>query len=566
MAGIASGKPWSRIGVEVAPTASAASGIWTMQEVAENMGTETWPMPKEGFLWTMYYDGASQNLFAYGVTANSAGTKILVSGTSYKTGVNKSAAWFEMDISTGAFSSTYPQLYDSTNSLSMNAVQGSSPQEDSSGNWMLPYAATISPYYINSNFSLWNSSLVNQWKTGIDWESGWSDSSGSDGFGAFDSTDRRFFWYTQQDEGDSDRNCAVLVCLPNTYAGGTGTPTWVATLQPNGYTGAPWYNQFNADGGIVIDSSDNIYVSYVKNGDPGGTGIANGFARYDSSGTKTHAIKFRVLNADSGSSTESGHVQLGGKPSIDGTHLYWSGTQAWNTPAGQIMSRTKMSNLEMGDTGSGTGWWRELVFSGGAGSTAQHGFSTNVSGTPLSDDNTLVYAAGSSNGGHSDGKNRSYVTCRQASDGAVQWIYEIEHQTGGAVDWNAPYGLDQKGGFLYVSGYHQMGSGRYQGWALKLKADGSTTGSTDFTVRTGDNSGTIACTQVISKLTSGYTDSNIQVGNIPASGYRVLEIPVSTSYTVFGTSIIGELEAPGSGGVPAATATGQTPGTNNVAV
>jgi len=158
------------------------------------------------------------------------------------------------------------------------------------------------------------------------------------------------------------------------------------------------------------------------------------------------------------------------------------------------------------------------------------------------------------------------VTCRQASDGAVQWVYEIEHQTGGAVDWCSPYGIDQKGGFLYISGYHQMGSGRYQGWALKLKADGSTTGSTDFTVRTGDNSGTIACTQVVSKLTSGYTDSNIQVGNIPASGYRVLEVPIDTSYATFGTSIIGDLEAPGSGGVPQATATGQTPGTNNVAV
>ena len=569
MAGIEAGKTWSRIGAEVATTSSAACGVWgDLNEIAENVGAETWPMPKEGFLWTMYYDGASQNLFGYGVTANSAGTKILVSGTSYKTGVNNSAAWFEMDISTGAFSSTYPQFYDSTNSLSMNAATGSSPKEDSSGNWMMPYAATISPYYTNSNFSLWNSSLVNQWKTGIDWESGWSDSSGSAlaSHGAFDSTDRRFFWYTQQDEGDSDRNCAILVCLANTYAGGTGTPEWVATLQPNGYTGAPYYNQFNANGGVAIDSSDNVYVLFLKNGDPGGSGTAPGLSKYNSSGTRQATLRFRILNADSGSSSEAGNIQLGGDPSEDGTHLYWSGTQVWNSPAGQVMTRTKLSNLEMGDTGSGTGWWRELIFSGGAGSTAQHGFGDTKGGTPLSDDDTLVYAASSGYGGYSDGKFRSYVTCRQASDGVVQWVYEIEHQTGGAADSCSPYGIDQKGGFLYLSGYHQMGSGRYQGWALKLKADGSTTGSTDFTVRTGDNSGTIACTQVITKLTSGYTDSNIQVGNTPSVGYRVLEVPIDTSYAVFGTAIIGELEAPGSGGVPAATATGQTPGTNNVAV
>ena len=513
------------------------------------------------YLWTMWYDGASQSMYAYGITVNSAGTKVLVPATGWKTGGAGAAAWFEMDTASGAFTTTYPQLYDSTNGLTMNAVRGSSPQEDSNGNWMMPYAATISPYYVNSNFSLWNSSLVNQWLTGIDWESGWSDSSGSDGFGAFDSTDRRFFWYTQQDEGDTDRNCAVLVCLANTYAGGTGSPEWVATLEPKGNTGAPWYNQFNADGGIVIDGSDNIYVLFMKNGDAGGAGVAPGFSKYNSSGTRQWTMRYRVINADSGSASEAGHPQIAGKPSEDGTHLYWSGTQAWNSPMGQIMSRTKMSNGEMGDTGSGTGWWRELIFSGGAGSTAQHGFGDTQGGTVLSDDDSLVYAASSGYGGYADGKYRSYVTCRQASDGVVQWVYQIEHQVGGVVDWTSPYGIDCKGDWLYVSGFHEMGQSRYQSWALKLAADGTTTGSTAFTIRNAANTGTVACTQVITKLTSGYTDSNIQVGNTPASGYRVLEHPIDTSYATFGTSIIGELEAPGSGDVPAATATGQTPGT-----
>ena len=45
MTGIASGKTWSRIGPEVAPTDSAASGVWTLQEYSENQGATTWPNP-----------------------------------------------------------------------------------------------------------------------------------------------------------------------------------------------------------------------------------------------------------------------------------------------------------------------------------------------------------------------------------------------------------------------------------------------------------------------------------------------------------------------------------------
>ncbi len=45
MPGISAGKTWSRIGAEVAPTSSAASGVWQIQEVAENVGAGTWPAP-----------------------------------------------------------------------------------------------------------------------------------------------------------------------------------------------------------------------------------------------------------------------------------------------------------------------------------------------------------------------------------------------------------------------------------------------------------------------------------------------------------------------------------------
>ena len=49
MTGISAGKTWSRIGAEVAPTSGAASGVWQMQEVAENVGAGTWPAPMEAY-------------------------------------------------------------------------------------------------------------------------------------------------------------------------------------------------------------------------------------------------------------------------------------------------------------------------------------------------------------------------------------------------------------------------------------------------------------------------------------------------------------------------------------
>ena len=47
MAGIEAGKTWSRIGAQVAPTSSAASGVWQIQEASEYIGAGTWPAPFE---------------------------------------------------------------------------------------------------------------------------------------------------------------------------------------------------------------------------------------------------------------------------------------------------------------------------------------------------------------------------------------------------------------------------------------------------------------------------------------------------------------------------------------
>lgn len=45
MAGLKSGYPWSPIGTQVAPTTDAASRVWTVDEVADYEGLDSWPVP-----------------------------------------------------------------------------------------------------------------------------------------------------------------------------------------------------------------------------------------------------------------------------------------------------------------------------------------------------------------------------------------------------------------------------------------------------------------------------------------------------------------------------------------
>jgi len=61
--GIAAGKTWSRIGPEVAPTSSSASGVWTLQEYSENQGAGTWPNPTLGWVaWWTAPNGSPQGI------------------------------------------------------------------------------------------------------------------------------------------------------------------------------------------------------------------------------------------------------------------------------------------------------------------------------------------------------------------------------------------------------------------------------------------------------------------------------------------------------------------------
>ena len=118
MTGISAGKTWSRIGAEVAPTSSAASGVWQMQEVAENVGAGTWPTHVKG---TMEYiakyvaDGSTGEFEFTAIPQTYRSLRIVMSqGKRVGSGTNV-GIWFNGDSTSGNYG--YASMYGSgTNS------------------------------------------------------------------------------------------------------------------------------------------------------------------------------------------------------------------------------------------------------------------------------------------------------------------------------------------------------------------------------------------------------------------------------------------------------------------
>lgn len=94
MAGIEAGKTWSRIGAEVAPTSSAASGVWgDLNEVAENVGAGTWPAPQAAYQFIAKVgpmDGTTTSVSFTSVPQTYRHLRLVVSGarrTTYTDGI-----------------------------------------------------------------------------------------------------------------------------------------------------------------------------------------------------------------------------------------------------------------------------------------------------------------------------------------------------------------------------------------------------------------------------------------------------------------------------------------------
>ena len=185
-AGIESGKAWSRIGAEVAPTSSAAPGVWgDLNEIAENVAASTWPMPTKGF-WTFLGDTTGDEV-AYGVSyyaeggliqtaaQASAGNNehVVIARVTDSTGITGSAAAVITGLRingdsapTGTIGYNKGFWWQYSDGIGFNQI-GDVWYEDGSGNFYLVFhgyvGTTYNPPRYHSRLVKLNSSYVVQW-------------------------------------------------------------------------------------------------------------------------------------------------------------------------------------------------------------------------------------------------------------------------------------------------------------------------------------------------------------------------------------------------------------------
>eukprot|EP01043_Picozoa_sp_COSAG02_P051657 COSAG02_NODE_5466_length_4299_cov_5.037857_4_plen_592_part_00 len=181
MTGIEAGKTWSRVGPEVAPTSSSASGVFTLQEYSENQAN--WPQPTVGH-WAFVGDpdasGQAANYYSEGglfqtAAQASAGNNehTIIARVTDNTGITGSGAAIIQGLRINgnaplSGTATYNKgiWWQYSDGISFNAL-GNVWYEDSSGNFYLAIhgyvGSSFNPPRYHSRIMKFNSSMVLQW-------------------------------------------------------------------------------------------------------------------------------------------------------------------------------------------------------------------------------------------------------------------------------------------------------------------------------------------------------------------------------------------------------------------
>ncbi len=241
--------------------------------------------------------------------------------------------------------------------------------------------------------------------------------------------------------------------------------------------------------GIIIDSSDNIFVCGRSTKGTSGTGAI--LLKINSSGVEQWQ---RTLD---GSSTQvvfdvsvdsSDNVYIGGYTTISGYAYFLlakynsSGTLQWNkkiggsntTDQGRSVTVDSSDNVYIGgvSTGGGVGVYDSYLVKYNSSGTYQWQKSLGTSGTQIniqgmtSDSSDNVYIAGS--------YSNSYFFAKYDSDGNLDWQRSLG---GSSSDYGQGISADGNGNF-YVIGYSaSAGAGGDDMMFAKLPSDGSKTGT-----------------------------------------------------------------------------------------
>ncbi len=521
MAGIEAGKTWSRIGAEVAPTSSAASGVWgDLNEVSEYIAGGTWPAPKDGWFYIFNYQPGTYGTNPTDIGVNSSTGQVIFSGESFNpTLAEYAATWAIIDSSGTLDTSSQPIVRATTYAYDVYGAGGGLQLDaNSSGEWLTPFLFQGSSQF-NAGMWMFESDGTSKFTP-----AGFGQTTTGYSFGwlcaKFDSNDRPVYSY-QTTSSVSSNDQYEIWCFPNTFpASPSGSATWKVRVYPSSYTGYPYYNKFKPDGGIVVGASDDVYIAFQKGLDAGLYAGSVGaypwaLAKYNSSGTRQWMYYYGMSY---GGSFKTGYQKMCSIDSSD--NVYLTGYNADNGTSGTPAIMQKVDS-------SGTHQWHRCFYNTTASQGNTHPYYS--AGGCVKSDGSLVIQTAYSHLDTSSTKNKALIWAMNSS-GTVQWAYKISAKktsdNSETTIFPAAIIFDDTGNYLYVN-LRLNWDGRNFMMSMKIKADGTHDSTATADVWDIGGSATTNLTFTVEPLlASEYSTSNsyfsVSSGSLnSSSGYFV---------------------------------------------
>lgn len=421
MTGISAGKTWSRIGAEVAPTSSAASGVWQIGEVAENVGAGTWPAPPSGYVMVVGLpDTAGVDFYPYNMELLNNGTTARVGGRWNPGGgsVNQRICYMNLDLSGGAATAPTTATVQTAWSFSITGVaQEGIYAEQPGGLWV---DSSDNSYEVGN---VWGTSTYDYYNLGVNkydssgtqqWQNVFRQNTGA----LPDGMQRAVVWH---DETNND--CVFMTVFQDSLAGWNKRRHQMVLL--NDSTGSMLSTSWNR---MVYMNNENSSVANQ---------MGDKLRRSNVNGTKI--------------ATLHDYYDISDKQLV--SPILWDMGRPYSVSSGWTTTSVGLRNISTGSTGIyGTGVCLDSsdnVYCTG------YFYATNIDGS---------------------GTNGNVFIAKYNSTGTLQWIYCFRAQAGGVENsmWGGDVTID--GTDLYVNGYCDdvTGSTTNAGpWIAKVDVSGT---------------------------------------------------------------------------------------------
>ncbi|MBP00997.1 MAG: hypothetical protein CMG34_07260 [Candidatus Marinimicrobia bacterium] len=468
------GENGSVIGPQNLPTSSAASGIWSMGEVAEAVRGGSWPEPKDGWFYIFNYQPGTYSTSATNIGLNSSTGQVIFGGHSWNPDMSKYAATWALVDSAGTLNTTtQPIIRASTYAYDVyGSMNGLQLDANSSNEWFTPFRFQGSSQL---NVGMW---MMESDGSSKFTPSGFGQTTTGYGFTSscakLDSNDRLLYSY-QTTSSVSSNDQYEIWCFPNTFpASPSSTTDWKVRVYASSYTTYPYYNKFNPTGGIVVGASDDVYIGFQKGLDANlYSGTVGAYpwalAKYNSSGTRQWMNWYGMSY---GGSYKVGFSKMSSIDSSD--NVYLTGYNADNGTSGTPAIMNKVDS-------SGTHQWHRCFYNTTASQGNTHPYYSQ--GGCVKSDGSLVIQTAYTYLDTSSTKYKSLLFAMNSS-GTVQWATKISAKKTSDNSETSIYvnaiTFDETGDYLYIN-FSLNWDGRNFMMPMKIKADGThdSTGTAD---------------------------------------------------------------------------------------